>query len=63
MTITTVDAYLNMISSTKDRSTLSKIKGMIDNARDNHTLTPVMFQGLNKDIRDRADWLRTRRVK
>jgi len=61
MTMAKVDYYYESISMATTRETLSSIKRAIDRARDCNDLTPVMFKGLNHDLRSRADWLRGRK--
>lgn len=61
MTISTVDDVLYQISVTNDRKVLSQIKSAVDMARDSGRLLHETYTGINKDIRDRADFLRGRK--
>ena len=61
MTMTKVDYYYDSITMATTRETLSSLKRAIDKARDCNDITPVMFKGLNHDLRSRADWLRGRK--
>jgi len=61
MTVSTVDEVLYQIQVTTDRQVLSQIKKVVDYARDNGRLLHETYTGINKDIRDRADFLRGRK--
>lgn len=60
MTVSRIDYLFNMIK-TANRSKLSKVKAAINEAVTNGALSPVMYRGLNEEIRNRADWLRSRK--
>jgi len=60
-TVSTVDEVIMMIHTTTSRKVLSQLKSAVDMARDNGRLLTETYSGLNKDIRDRADWLRSRK--
>lgn len=59
--MSTVDEAIMLIHTTTSRKVLSQLKAAIDMARDKGRLGSEMYTGLNKDIRNRADWLRGRK--
>lgn len=56
MTAYQLDVTCKAISKA-DRSQLKEIRSLLANLQ----LSTTLFTGLNKDIRDRADWLRGRK--
>ena len=61
MSIKELDLTINAIqwsySTIELQGIRARLKGMLDNCE----ITWSMYKGLNKDIRDRTDWLNKRR--
>ena len=60
MTINSLNIYCNEIARTKDTRYLFGIRAQLQGMLKAGSITIGMYQGLNKDIRDRADWLKSR---
>lgn len=63
MTIVSLDIYCNEIARTKDTRYLSAIRAQLQGMLKNHSISLGLYNGLNRDIRDRSDWLRSRNSK
>ena len=60
MTVLTLDSMCNEIATTKDIKRLFGIRAMLQGLLKAGNITTTMYHGLNKDIRDRSDWLKMR---
>lgn len=60
MSVAEIDFIYEEIMLSMEREALRKVKRVLDKARDTGRISPVVFRGLNQDIRNRADWLRNR---
>lgn len=63
MTITSLDIYCNEIARAKNTRYLSAIRAQLQGYLKDHSISLGMYNGLNKDIRDRSDWLKSRSSK
>lgn len=61
MTIVSLDIYCNEIARTKSTQYLSAIRAQLQGLLKSHSISLTVYQGLNRDIRDRSDWLNSRR--
>lgn len=61
MSVAMIDSIYEGIVTATTKETLSKIKRVLDKYRDDNTVSPVVYRGLNQDIRDRADWMLAQR--
>ena len=59
-TVKTLDIYCNEIARAKDTRYLSAIRAQLQGYLKDHSISLGMYNGLNKDIRDRSDWLKMR---
>ena len=60
MTIKSLDIYCNEIARTKDTRYLSAIRAQLQGFLKAGEISIGLYKGLNKDIRDRSDWLKSR---
>lgn len=60
MTITNLDIYLSEIARAKSTMYLFGIRARLQGLLKANEITISLYKGLNKDIRDRSDWLRNR---
>ena len=60
MTIIMLDQYCRAISRAKDTRKLSGLRSKLQGLLKADRITMSIYKGLNRDIRDRSDWLRNR---
>jgi len=60
MTVLTLNQLCDEIEVTKSVRRLSGIRAMLQGLLKSNHITTTMYHGLNKDIRDRSDWLKMR---
>jgi len=60
MSITELDLNIREIANTYDTITLQGIRARLIGLVERGSLSMGIYRGLNKDIRDRSDWLRNR---
>jgi len=60
MTVLTLNQICNDIETTKSIKYLSGLRAMLQGLLKSNHITTTMYHGLNKDIRDRSDWLKMR---
>lgn len=61
MTITNLDGYCKAIARAQSTRYLSGIRAKLQGLLKDNSISLGIYNGLNKDIRDRSDWLRNRR--
>jgi hypothetical protein len=60
MTITRLDWYCTQISETMNVRYLSGLRAKLQGLLKANHISLTVYDGLNKDIRDRSDWLKNR---
>ena len=61
MTINSLDIYCKEIARASSTMYLSAIRAKLQGLLKASDISFGMYQGLNKDIRDRSDWLKGRK--
>jgi len=61
MSIIMLDQYCHAISHARSTMYLSGIRAKLQGLLKDNSISMGIYQGLNKDIRDRSDWLKRRR--
>ena len=61
MSITELDMNIREIATCYDTITLQGIRAKFIGMRKSNDISITIYKGLNKDIRDRSDWLKNRR--
>jgi hypothetical protein len=60
MSISELDLYCRDIATCYNLSRLSGIRAKLQGLLKSGSISTGIYQGLNRDIRDRADWLKRR---
>lgn len=60
MTIILLDQYCHAISHAKNTRYLSGLRAKLQGLLKSNHISLGIYKGLNKDIRDRSDWLKSR---
>ncbi len=60
MSITELDINLREIATTYDTITLTGLRAKFIGMLKSNDISITIYQGLNRDIRSRADWLKNR---
>ena len=60
MTVLTLNQLCDEIETTKSVKKLFGIRAMLQGLLKANHISTTMYHGLNKDIRDRSDWLKMR---
>ncbi len=60
MSITELDLYCREIATTYNTITLTGLRAKFIGLLNNNDISITIYQGLNRDIRSRADWLKNR---
>lgn len=63
MTIVMLDRYCIEISIAKSTISLSGIRAKLQGLLKDSSISLTVYKGLNKDIRDRSDWLNSKKGK
>jgi len=60
MSITELDLNIRSIATTYNTITLQGLRAKFIGMLNNGQISMTIYHGLNKDIRDRSDWLKNR---